>query len=101
VDPGRHLGRPGDPGGQRETPIPQDAAGTARQVIRGSDERDPIAVPHQFSETRERLRELSVLATVCRWRGSMTGGPIELTIVLVLSAGLFVCSCHFALAFFS
>jgi hypothetical protein len=31
----------------------------------------------------------------------MTGGPIELTIVLVLSAGLFVCSCHFALAFFS
>jgi len=30
----------------------------------------------------------------------MTGGPVELTMVLVLSAGLFVCSWHFVLAFF-
>jgi hypothetical protein len=30
----------------------------------------------------------------------MTGGPVELTFVLALAAGIFVCSWHFVLAFF-
>ena len=51
--------------------------------------------PDQLPESKERRPQACVHGTAYPWRESMTGGPVELTIVQALSTALFVCTWHF------